>query len=1699
MSVQDDLDAPLVVPARPPREWFESVPDWFDADGSLVQIDFDSGRVAALVAPYGECILDGGQNCWTPPESKTGYEYAHVGTILTADGEKVRIANVGGSVPHASLHASASVAQDHYANTATRRMIGRYMDSPEHGGIVFVGSMWPGTTQRDALEVMTSALSGDWRYIASLKGYEMVGAQLVNNPGFRPVPRAKAAAAFTVMLVSPKVAAAGSIEADRVIGEWVVADTAVPSSLGDIAARLQRVSAAVADLLDRGVSDDDDPWDEVDNYEDLANSECPSCRGTGCQRCGWVGYFEGHTAAMVRTKRGGKLRKATRAVRDATERLNITRNRKGPGGKGGFDALGHWHDPGTGEFAPKGHISVGQLRALLSSRGDTAAKARKAIQDEARREMGANRNIRRDELVAATIGPRPDPATDPEGVNGWWAAFRYVSTEYAKVQAERQRVRTEARRQPDTKIDELKTPVRDRRAESPEARTRRLSAEAGMDQSPGDSPEGRAEYEKELARLRAGAATLPPPTAATANERAAALDDLFGDVRDSPLDTSVRYNRQGKDGKGWSAEREELHQRLLDEAIARVKRCGVPQERKAAFLAGLPGAGKSSSLAKGGAAERLNMQALEIDAAKDGCDLDDQRIPYVAISADSFKVMLAEEHLADPSAGVMADIDGLRPLEHSMFSHAESQYLAREFERRLLAEGYNVVHDGTMGDSINTRDRLTRLEMAGYDKPKLLVADISGEESAVSTAFRYSRQVEDELGGRFISKGVSTARTDSSSPYRSTSRDVAEELIADDKFGDYVIVNMDGISTGGPKAAKNLVVAERIAIPDDVDTVTEERTVIDGKPMLPNGRLLGETEFEATGEWPWWSSGLSILDSEFVSGGGGTAANPFVFIVPDAESLSEEEYGARLADLHFAYMEVLGNTPFHVVLGDPGDKINARVNAANDMKMFVNFVRDQYEPFWLRVTKAKDAKKQKRLLDDRVAEGKLTEAEVASRVDDKIKEFAARGEKLDAEEARDLVASDEMETIKREVGDDIRAAGLPDSIDLCRANEMRGAGAIQNPYCKSPDPGRRIRTDMPQAASPLRDAIEGSPARPPNAEKLSQEAENSGDIVVDEASGVVFNPQGWVETDRAFYDFVNRLGVQTVQMDDNGEWIDQDKNPVDIDLDPRRLKPTQTNIDAQKAVKIVLEDVRPQAAKGGKAPGTILVYKGKDGEYRILDGHHRAMAYLVDQNIAERQGESRGTMADQASFTIIGDGVNEDFDEYLALDLAVVFFTGMGIPTADLEGRPDTKEFGSTAKSLGRLNPEHLGAFLAQDYALRRPDGSGTGFVPRISEMMRQEVVSRPAGEIRALLEWDAAQPEGRRIDPAARDEFERALDSGRRPTRLSYGQARALPGVVGGTGEKDDPFMVDDVESVAQLLAETDYYVSMELPGTSDEQRLGFLLDEVTRLSAELDRIGENPLAVIDLCRLVAPNTSVGCGTSVEGKFRRTMPQFAASRSSVAPDSVASGKPPATRDDGSEEWPNILVDYYRELDRRAAARQGVPVDQMTEGASVATTMKAKGLRVSQTEVNAAKVREILQEMRELAATGRDPLSAGTIVVADDGYIIDGHHRAVAAQIFAAERGLDLDVPVVAIRDYDSIVEALDDSAVFAAMMGIPPQDAAGAPDMTFAETRHSAARVSTEILERYLSEYGDVMVQQVKAIIEAVLRDRKVESKIAE
>lgn len=196
-AVPVDPDAPVGAPLYPPKEWFQKPPQLERGAKIAVITDGpDAGRVFGYVAPNKQCILSGRekQECWQVPSSPTNYAAAMQGDTLTAEGELVRTANVGGDVDHAPITWQRfEKVRDHYANTASQVM--RVVYGQDDYGVWAAGALWPEITHRQAAKVRASALSGDWRWRQEFGTYDMAGSQMVSVPGFPLIPTVTARAA----------------------------------------------------------------------------------------------------------------------------------------------------------------------------------------------------------------------------------------------------------------------------------------------------------------------------------------------------------------------------------------------------------------------------------------------------------------------------------------------------------------------------------------------------------------------------------------------------------------------------------------------------------------------------------------------------------------------------------------------------------------------------------------------------------------------------------------------------------------------------------------------------------------------------------------------------------------------------------------------------------------------------------------------------------------------------------------------------------------------------------------------------------------------------------------------------------------------------------------------------------------------------------------------------------------------------------------------------------------------------------------------------------------------------------------------------------------------------------------------------------------------------------------------------------------
>lgn len=199
--------------------------------------------------------------------------------------------------------------------------------------------------------------------------------------------------------------------------------------------------------------------------------------------------------------------------------------------------------------------------------------------------------------------------------------------------------------------------------------------------------------------------------------------------------TSDRLHTIDPEGQVWSAERDQLHDSLLDELYARSN--SIPCENKAIIAGGLPGAGKTTVL-----------------GAYAGID----RSQYLTINPDDIKGELAVR-------GLNPEIKGLSPMEASDLVHEEASYLAKRLADRARSDGKNIIWDITMSSYSSAEKRIDDLRSDGYTTVAGLFVDIPIDVS-VSRADARHREDEDAyrsgdgLGGRFIPSDVIASQFD---------------------------------------------------------------------------------------------------------------------------------------------------------------------------------------------------------------------------------------------------------------------------------------------------------------------------------------------------------------------------------------------------------------------------------------------------------------------------------------------------------------------------------------------------------------------------------------------------------------------------------------------------------------------------------------------------------------------------------------------------------------------------------------------------------------------------------------------------------------------------------------------------------------------------------------------------------------------------
>jgi hypothetical protein len=164
-------------PLEPPSMWFAN-PGLTAKTPLTISRD---GRVFGHLAAWGECHRDVSQReCVLAPHSAASYAPFHLGEVLTAEGESVRVGKIIMDTRHADIQFGYLSAAIHYDNTGDEVAVVRAGED-EHG-IWVAGAVVPEATAKQVAKLRRSPLSGDWRAVDG--NLELTAALAVNVPAF---------------------------------------------------------------------------------------------------------------------------------------------------------------------------------------------------------------------------------------------------------------------------------------------------------------------------------------------------------------------------------------------------------------------------------------------------------------------------------------------------------------------------------------------------------------------------------------------------------------------------------------------------------------------------------------------------------------------------------------------------------------------------------------------------------------------------------------------------------------------------------------------------------------------------------------------------------------------------------------------------------------------------------------------------------------------------------------------------------------------------------------------------------------------------------------------------------------------------------------------------------------------------------------------------------------------------------------------------------------------------------------------------------------------------------------------------------------------------------------------------------------------------------------------------------------------------
>ncbi|QEM41553.1 hypothetical protein SEA_FORZA_84 [Gordonia phage Forza] len=213
-------------PMFPPKSWFED-PQLDKLTPITITAD---GQVYGHIADWNQDHIGLPPNT-KPPKSSSNYAFYKTGAIKTAEGDELPVGNLTLAGGHASLHASAGEAVEHYDNTASA--VADVNVGEDRFGIWVNGGLRPGVDEGQVRALRASAPSGDWRPING--ELELVAVCQVNTPGF-PIARTLVASGEVTALVAAGASHLYELQQERFALE----------SLGALEQRVNNLEAVVA-------------------------------------------------------------------------------------------------------------------------------------------------------------------------------------------------------------------------------------------------------------------------------------------------------------------------------------------------------------------------------------------------------------------------------------------------------------------------------------------------------------------------------------------------------------------------------------------------------------------------------------------------------------------------------------------------------------------------------------------------------------------------------------------------------------------------------------------------------------------------------------------------------------------------------------------------------------------------------------------------------------------------------------------------------------------------------------------------------------------------------------------------------------------------------------------------------------------------------------------------------------------------------------------------------------------------------------------------------------------------------------------------------------------------------------------------------------------------------------------------------------